>query len=75
MKRFTVNLNSIDAVKETCMKMRNVDFKVTLESEHYRVNGASVLGVFSLDLSKPVDVVVDAKYEKEAMVIYGDYLV
>ena len=34
-------------------------FKVSVQSENYIVNGKSILGVLSLDLTKPVEVIVD----------------
>lgn len=50
----TVNLNSIPTVKDFVNAASSVNCNVLLISDIYRVNGKSILGVFSLDLSKDI---------------------
>ena len=45
---------SIDDVKQFCDICNEYDFEVDLFSGKYIVDGKSIMGIFSLDLSKPV---------------------
>lgn len=55
---FVVNLNSIEKAKLFCNLCIKTDCVVELKSERWIVNGASILGIFSLDLSKDIQVSV-----------------
>lgn len=56
MKTVKIYLNEIDTVKKFCQIAYLAEgLKITLHSGKYVVNGKSILGVFSLDLSKPID--------------------
>ena len=59
MYSFKINLSSINAVKEfvntTCRQMCDID----IVSGRYRIDAKSIMGIFSIDLSKPVTVEVD----------------
>lgn len=57
-----VNLNQVELAKDfvsTMSKLDDVD--VFLKHDTYVVNGKSILGVLSLDLSKEVEVEIIAK--------------
>ena len=54
MINIQLDLNSIDKVKDFCTLASQQDFDVTVVSVDYIVNGKSILGLFSIDLSKPV---------------------
>ena len=56
MKTIMLNLNSIDKVKSFVNTAVNFDFDINLISDNYVVNGKSILGIFSLDLAKPVEI-------------------
>ncbi len=56
MKTTTILLNSIDDVKNFVNLVSKYDFEVDLTSERYVVDAKSIMGIFSLDLSKPIDV-------------------
>ena len=49
-----ISLSSIDVVKKFVNLANNYDFPINLHSEKYIVNGKSIMGIFSLDLSKPI---------------------
>lgn len=53
-----VNLNSIDKVKEFVNIMTNQIFDVDLVSDRYVIDAKSIMGIFSLDLSTPKELVV-----------------
>lgn len=59
MTSFYVNLSSINSVKEFCKVASDAPCKVTLTSDIYVVDGKSIMGIFSLDLAKPVNAVID----------------
>lgn len=60
-----VNLNQIASVNEFVKICSNFDCDVTIKSEKYIVNGKSLLGVFSLDLTNPVELVIEASSDAE----------
>ena len=54
-----LSLNSFDKVKDFVNAITPFDVDVNLISGRYVVNAKSVMGIFSLDLSKPVEAVTD----------------
>lgn len=54
MKEKTILLNSIQDVKEFVNIVNKYDFEVDLISGRYAVNAKSIMGIFSLDLSKKI---------------------
>lgn len=56
MKTMEIILNSIDAVKNFVNIVTVYDFDVDLISGRYVVDAKSIMGIFSLDLSKPIKV-------------------
>ena len=61
MKSITILLNTTDAVKDFVQKTVKYDFDIDLKSGKYIVDAKSILGIFSLDLNKPVILEVYAK--------------
>ena len=51
-----VNLNSIEKVKGFSALVQHMDEDIDLVSGRYTVDAKSILGIFSLDLSKPIEV-------------------
>ena len=56
MKTMNIMLNSINDVKTFVNLVSKYDFDVDLTSERYVVDAKSIMGIFSLDLSKPIKV-------------------
>lgn len=54
MKSFNIMLDSIDKVKTFVNIVAKCDFDVDLTSGRYVVDAKSIMGIFSLDLSKPI---------------------
>ena len=50
-----VRLNAIDDVKQFVNTIMRFDFDIDLVSGRYAVDAKSIMGIFSLDLSKPID--------------------
>jgi len=58
MKAFNIMLRSINDVKDFVNIVNQYDFDVDLTSGRYVVDAKSIMGIFSLDLSKPIRVEV-----------------
>ncbi|MBZ4644719.1 MAG: phosphocarrier protein HPr [Petroclostridium sp.] len=58
MKTFNIMLHSINDVKNFVNVVNKYDFDVDLTSGRYVVDAKSIMGIFSLDLSKPIKVEV-----------------
>ena len=56
MKTTNILLNSIEDVKNFVNLVTKYDFDVDLISDRYVVDAKSIMGIFSLDLSKPITV-------------------
>lgn len=54
MKSVTVMLNTISDVKNFVNIVTKYDFDVDLISGRYAVDAKSIMGIFSLDMSKPI---------------------
>lgn len=55
MKTVTINLGSIDKVKAFVNDITKFDSDFDLVSGRYVIDAKSIMGIFSLDLSKPID--------------------
>jgi phosphocarrier protein HPr len=58
MKTFNISLKSINDVKDFVNIVNKYDFDVDLTSGRYVVDAKSIMGIFSLDLGKPIKVEV-----------------
>lgn len=54
MTTFNISLNSITKCQEFCKCLGKYDFDIDLISGRYVVDAKSIMGIFSLDLSKPI---------------------
>ena len=55
MKTVTINLGSIDKVKSFVNDITKFDNDFDLVSGRYVIDAKSIMCIFSLDLSKPID--------------------
>lgn len=55
MKTVRISLNSIDKVKSFVNDLTKFDTDFDLVSGRYVIDAKSIMGIFSLDLSKPID--------------------
>lgn len=60
MKTVSISLNSIDKVKAFVNDISKYDFDFDLVSGRYVIDAKSIMGIFSLDLSKPIDLNIHA---------------
>ena len=60
-----IRLSTVEAVKEFTTAMGEFDFPVDLSCGRYTVNGRSIMGIFSLDLSQSITVKAEVHEEQE----------
>lgn len=54
MKSLTIKLSTISDVKVFVNTVAKYDFDVDLISGRYAIDAKSIMGIFSLDISKPI---------------------
>ena len=60
MKTVKISLNSIDKVKSFVNEITKFESDFDLVSGRYVIDAKSIMGIFSLDLSKPIDLNIHA---------------
>lgn len=61
MKTVQISLNSIDKVKSFVNEITKFDNDFDLVSGRYVIDAKSIMGIFSLDLSKPIELNIHAE--------------
>ncbi|MBQ1902032.1 MAG: HPr family phosphocarrier protein [Lachnospiraceae bacterium] len=61
MKTVQISLNSIDKVKSFVNTVSQIDSDFDLVSGRYVIDAKSIMGIFSLDLSKPIELNIHAE--------------
>ena len=61
-----VSLNSIDKVRDFVNIIAKFDCDFDLISGRYVIDAKSIMGIFSLDISKPIDLDIHVTDETEA---------
>ena len=67
MKTVKICLNSIEKVKSFVNDITRFDADFDLVSGRYVIDAKSIMGIFSLDLSKPIDLNIHAEEELESV--------
>ncbi len=76
MKTIQISLNSIDKVKAFVNVITQFDCDFDLISGRYVIDAKSIMGIFSLDLSKPIDLAIHSEgNEDEVLEALKAYLV
>ena len=65
MKTVTINLGSIDKVISFVNDITMFDSDFDLVSGRYVIDAKSIMGIFSLDLSKPIDLNIHSESNVE----------
>jgi phosphotransferase system HPr-like phosphotransfer protein len=68
MKTVMISLNSIDKVKSFVNDISRFDYDFDLISGRYVIDAKSIMGIFSLDLSKPIELNIHAEEEADAVI-------
>ena len=61
MKTVQISLNSIDKVKSFVNDISKFNYDFDLVSGRYVIDAKSIMGIFSLDLSRPIDLSIHAE--------------
>ena len=61
MKTVQISLNSIDKVKSFVNDITKFDVDFDLVSGRYVIDAKSIMGIFSLDISQPIDLHIYAE--------------
>ena len=69
MKTLNIALKSINDVKDFVNSVNKYDFDVDLASGRYVVDAKSIMGIFSLDLSKSIKVEI---HSDDCDAFYGE---
>lgn len=64
MKKINVSLNSIEKVKTFVNDINRFSCDFDLVSGRYVIDAKSIMGIFSLDLSKPIELIIHAEGEE-----------
>ena len=76
MKTVQISLNSINKVKSFVNEITKFDNDFDLVSGRYVIDAKSIMGIFSLDLSKPIDLAIHAESDvDDIMNALAPYLV
>ncbi|MEG1743441.1 MAG: HPr family phosphocarrier protein [Clostridia bacterium] len=54
MQEFTIKLSTIEQIRSFVSKIERLSFAVDLKEGRYVVDAKSIMGIFSLDLLKPI---------------------
>ena len=77
MKTVQISLNSIDKVKSFVNAITQFNFDFDLISGRYVIDAKSIMGIFSLDLSKPINLNVHAEGNNldEVLKVLAPYII
>ena len=77
MKTVSISLNSIDKVKAFVNDISKYDFDFDLVAGRYVIDAKSIMGIFSLDLSKPINLNVHAEGNNldEVLKVLAPYII
>ena len=65
MKTLKISLNSIDKVKSFVNEISKFDCDFDLVSGRYVIDAKSIMGIFSLDISKPINLNIHCNTDAE----------
>ena len=75
MHTFQINLNSIDKVKAFVHSVNTFNTEFDLVSGRFVIDAKSIMGIFSLDLSKPINLTIYNDDDAEIMESLKPFLV
>ena len=76
MRQVKIRLNTVDLVKEFVQEISNIPGDCDIVSGYYVIDAKSIMGIFSLDLSKPLMLSIhddEADLTKLDKFTIGDY--
>lgn len=70
-----VVLDSIDKVKSFSSICSNYESRIFLQSNRYMIDAKSIMGILSLDLTQPLNVIYEGMDEKDLIDDIKEYIV
>ena len=75
MYETTIQLNAINDVKDFVNKVMLFNYDIDLGSGRYAIDAKSIMGIFSLDLSKPIKLQAHTDDPEKLVESIGKYIV
>ena len=75
MYETTIQLNAINDVKDFVNKVMLFNYDIDLVSGRYAIDAKSIMGIFSLDLSKPIELVAHTEDPDELVKAISKFIV
>lgn len=75
MKEFKVKITTIDDVKKFVSTIMLFDYEVDLVSGRYAIDAKSIMGIFSIDLSKELKLIAHTDDTAELEEAISNYIV
>lgn len=75
MKTANIRINTIEDVKNFVTTVTKCNYEVDIVSGRYAIDAKSIMGIFSLDLSKPLELRVQSDDCDELMAELDKYIV
>ena len=76
MYETTISLQAINDVKDFVNTVMLFNYDIDLVSGRYAVDAKSIMGIFSLDLSKPIDLNIhDGGNTEEILTVLAPYII
>ncbi|MCL2774141.1 MAG: HPr family phosphocarrier protein [Oscillospiraceae bacterium] len=72
MKTFPIKLSTIEDVRNFVNVLSKYTIDLDLRSGRYTVDARSLMGIFSLDLLKPIEFIIQSDDEKTADAVSED---
>ena len=69
MKKVKILINSIDKVKRFVSTANKFTTNMDIISGRYVIDAKSIMGIFSMDLNRPMQLAIHSKDEKEIDII------
>ncbi len=75
MTTINILLSSIESVKRFVDIVNAYNYEIDLVSGRYQIDAKSIMGIFSLDLSKPITMEIHAEDPHELLALLQQYIV
>ena len=75
MKTANIRINTIEDVKNFVTTVTKCNYEVDIVSGRYAIDAKSIMGIFSLDLSKPIKLQAHTDDPEKLVESIGKYIV
>jgi len=72
MKKIKIKLSTIEDVRNFVTVLTKYNIDLDLQSGRYTVDARSLMGIFSLDLLKPIDFIINSDDENIVNAVLAD---